>query len=203
VSPFAWRCTHAGLIFSYFHACRRILGNAITSLRLEDFLYAFATERSDMNAIIRDKDEAQVLTHEAIEVHLLYLRSGLDGVQAALPVLRDKIDQLSFTMDAKIEKLSTTVDARLEKLSTTVDTKIEKLDAKLEKTNLRIDVLTGKLDERFGKTDARIDSLGDKISKLADGLAEIRGYHKTMIWVLSLAGTGAAVVSIARTFGWF
>ncbi len=44
-----------------------------------------------MNAIIREEYEAPVLTNETIEVHLTYLRSGFDAVQAALPVLRDKI----------------------------------------------------------------------------------------------------------------
>jgi hypothetical protein len=148
-----------------------------------------------MNAIIHEKHEARVLTHEAIEVHLLYLRSGLDAVQTALPVLRDKMDHLSASVDAKIDKLSASVDAKIDKLSAS-------MDAKIDKTNLRIDALTEKIEERFEKTDARIDKLGDKVSKVADGVAKIHGYHKTLVWVLSLAGTGAAVVSIARTLGW-
>lgn len=42
-----------------------------------------------------------MLTNEAIEVHLTYLRTGLDAVQAALPVLRDKIDLLSAKIDSR------------------------------------------------------------------------------------------------------
>jgi hypothetical protein len=42
-----------------------------------------------MNAIFREKYEAPVLTMEAIEVHLSYLRPGLEAVQAALPVLHE------------------------------------------------------------------------------------------------------------------
>jgi hypothetical protein len=119
-----------------------------------------------MNASIRDKDQAHVLTNEAIEVHLLHLRSGLDGVQAALPVLRDKIDQLSVTVDSKIEKTRDAID---------------------------------KADERRAAGDA---ALGARIEKLTDVVAEVRSYQKALFWVISLAGTGAAVVSIARAFDW-
>ena len=90
-----------------------------------------------MNAIRRKKDQATVSSSEAIEVHLQYLRSGLD-----------------------------------------------RLENRFEKT-----------DARFGKVDARLDTL-------THDLAEVRGYQKALFWVLSLAGTGAAALSIARTFGW-
>jgi chromosome segregation ATPase len=104
-----------------------------------------------MNAISRKKGEAPVLSSEAIEVHLQYLRSCLD---------------------------------RLEK-------RFERIDERFE----RIDVRFEKIDARFEKTDARLD-------KLSDGVAEVRGYQKALFWVLSLAGTGAAALPIARTFGW-
>lgn len=83
-----------------------------------------------MNAVTRNKAEAQMLTSDAIEVHLQYLRSGLDGVQA-----------------------------------------------------------------RMETTDARL-------GRLTDDLAEVRGYQKVLFWGISLAGTAAAALSIARTFGW-
>ena len=41
-----------------------------------------------MNAMIREEYEAPVLTNEAIEVHLNYLRAGFNAMQAALPALR-------------------------------------------------------------------------------------------------------------------
>ncbi len=111
-----------------------------------------------MNAIRRKKDEAPVLSSEAIEVHLQYLRSGLD---------------------------------RLEKRFEGLDARFEKVDARFEKVDARFD----KVDARFGKVDARLDTL-------THDLAEVRGYQKALFWVLSLAGTGAAALSIARTFGW-
>ena len=52
-----------------------------------------------------------------------------------------------------------------------------------------------RLEKRSEKTDARLD-------KLTDDLAEVRGYGKALFWVLSLAGTGAAALSIARSLGW-
>jgi chromosome segregation ATPase len=133
-----------------------------------------------MRAIIREKDEAQVLTNEVIEVHVHYLRSGLDQVQAALPVLRDKFDALSASIDAKLDKLSASIDARF-----------EKIEHRFEQTETRID-----------KLDTRIEKLSEKVSELSQSLGEVHGYVKTLVWVLSLAATAAAGVSIARTLGW-
>ena len=48
-----------------------------------------------MNAILREQRETPVLTNEAIEVHLSYLRPAIEEVPAELPVLREKIDQVN------------------------------------------------------------------------------------------------------------
>jgi chromosome segregation ATPase len=166
-----------------------------------------------MSAIIREKYEASVLTNEAIEIHLQYLRSGLDSVQTALPVLRDKIDQLSTTMDSKFEKvhsrigeLSSSVAAEIKETNARIDAVNVSLSDKIDKTNARIEAVDTSLSEKIEKGDAalgdRIDKLTEKVSKVADGLAEVRGYQKTLSWVLSLAGIVAAAVSIAHTFRW-
>ena len=148
-----------------------------------------------MNAIIRKKCEAPVLTNEAIEVHLMYLRSGLDAVQSALPVLRDKIDQLSMTVDSKIEKST----ARIEAVNAA-------LSEKIDKTNARIEAINTSLGEKIVAGDTalgqRIDKLDDKVSKLSDDVAEVRGYQKALFWVISIVGTVAAAISIARDFDW-
>ena len=130
-----------------------------------------------MNAIIRENYEAPVLTHETIEVHLTYLRTGLDAMQAALAVLRDKIDQLSDR----------------------VDTKFEKLEARL---NSKIDMANELRAGGDAVLGTRIDKLNEKVSKVTDDLAEVKAYRKALFWVLSIVGTGAAGVSIARTFDW-
>lgn len=85
-----------------------------------------------MNAIIREEYEAPVLTNETIEVHLTYLRSGFDAVQAALPVLRDKIDLLSAKVDSKIEALNEKTNARIDAVHTSLSEKIEKTNDRIE-----------------------------------------------------------------------
>ena len=184
-----------------------------------------------MNAFILEKYETHVLTNETIEVHLQYLRSGLDTVQAALPVLRDKIDVLSTTVDAKIEK----TNARIEAVGTSLGEKIEKTNAridalntslseKIEKANEqraigdvalgeKMDALNASLSQKIEKANEqraagdtalgeRVDKLTEKVSKVSDVLAEVQGYQKALFWVLSIAGTFAAVISIARTLNW-
>src|SRR5689334_17704811 len=92
-----------------------------------------------MSAILREKDEAAVLTNETIEVHLSYLRIGFDAMQAALPVLRDKIDQLSAKVDSKVEALSEKVDGKIEALSQKVDRKIEALSQNVQNVDAKIE----------------------------------------------------------------
>ncbi len=47
-----------------------------------------------MNAVLRIEREAPVLTNEAIEVHLSYLRPAVEAIQAELPELRQMIQAL-------------------------------------------------------------------------------------------------------------
>jgi hypothetical protein len=173
-----------------------------------------------MNAIIRETDKAHVLTNEAIEVHLLYLRSGLDGVQAAVPVLRDKIDLQSATLDSKIERTreelierigkadqgraagDVVLGAGIDKLGEKIDTADERRATGDAALGARIDKLGEKIDASDERRAAGDGALGEKLSKLTDVVAEMRGYQKALFWVISLASTGAAVVSIARTFDW-
>ena len=68
-----------------------------------------------MNAVLREECEASVLTNEAIEVHLSYLRPAVEAIQAELPALRNDIKALD------------------EKLNDKIDQKVDKLDQKIEK----------------------------------------------------------------------
>ena len=166
-----------------------------------------------MNASIRERYEARVLRNETIEVHLQYLRSGFDAVQAALPVLRDKIDLLSSTMDSKIEK----TNAKIEAVSASLGEKIDKANEQRAAGDValgeRIDAAVTSLVEKMEKMDerraagdtvlgGRIDKLTDAVSQISSDVAEGRGYQKTVSWVLSLAGIAGAVISIARTLDW-
>ena len=64
----------------YFHG-QRSLG--IRSIRCHE----------NMNAIFRDDCEANVLTNEAIEVHLSYLRPSVEALGDKLDEVNKKIDQ--------------------------------------------------------------------------------------------------------------
>ncbi|HEU4625939.1 MAG TPA: hypothetical protein VFS52_14305 [Steroidobacteraceae bacterium] len=159
-----------------------------------------------MSAILLESYEADVLTHEAIDVHLQYLRSGLDGVQQALSGLRDKLDQLAASVDAKLQY----VNARIDALAASTEHRIDALAASTEH---RIDALASSLTEKIERADSmraagdaalndRLDKLTDKVSQIADTLAQVQGQQKALLWLLSSAGTIAAAVSIARTLEW-
>jgi predicted nuclease with TOPRIM domain len=70
-----------------------------------------------MNAILREYREATVLTNEAIEVHLSYLRPIVEAVQAELPELRKEIKALDEKLDGKIDALDEKLGARIDKLT--------------------------------------------------------------------------------------
>jgi predicted nuclease with TOPRIM domain len=59
-----------------------------------------------MNAILREQCEEPVLTNDAIEVHLSYLRPAVEAVQTELPALRKEIKALDEKLSGKIDKLS-------------------------------------------------------------------------------------------------
>jgi len=59
-----------------------------------------------MNAILREKCEASVLTNEAIEVHLSYLRPAVEAVQARLLVLQEEVAAVDKRLSEKIDKLA-------------------------------------------------------------------------------------------------
>jgi hypothetical protein len=167
-----------------------------------------------MSAIIREEYEAPVLTNEAIEVHLTYLRTGFDAIQAALPVLRDKIDLVSAKVDSKIDAINEKMSAKIETLSEKMNARIEALDEKLSariealdgKTNGRIDAVHSSLIEKIdaaNKQRAAGDAaLGDKIDKLTETVLKNQGQLNAILWLFSIASAVAALVSIARTLSW-
>jgi hypothetical protein len=90
-----------------------------------------------MNAILQ-KYEAPVLTNEAIEVHLSYLRPAVEG-------LAQKLDQVSKESVARDEMLA----------------------AKIEKTNQDLMERTSKLIERTSTIQGSIDGLKWFIASIA------------------------------------
>ncbi len=107
-----------------------------------------------MNAILRENDEAPVPTLETIDAHLSHMRPDLEAVKAALPVLRDKIDNLSSKVDSKIDQANRDRAAGDAMLA-------EKIDQKFEQANKERAAgdaaLAEKIDQLSAKTDARFD----------------------------------------------
>jgi DNA anti-recombination protein RmuC len=174
-----------------------------------------------MNAIIREEYEAPVLTNEAIEVHLNYLRPGLDSVQAALPVLRDKIDRLSDKVDSKFDQMNTKIEAlgektnaRINEFNTSLGARIDQvsssLGARIEQVNISLSArieevntsLSAKIDKSNDQRAAGDAALGEKIEKLTEVVLKNQGRWTAMLWVLSLSGAAGAATSIAHTLGW-
>jgi uncharacterized phage infection (PIP) family protein YhgE len=160
-----------------------------------------------MSAIVRKKYEDPVLTSESIEVHLTYLRSGLDGVQAALPVLRDKIDDLNTALSGKIDQLNSKID----NVNSTLSEKIDRLNSKIENgdsaLNGKIDNVNSTLSEKIDNFNStlseKIDNTNARISTVSDGLADVRGVLKAMFWVLGSAGALTALAALAQTARFF
>ena len=80
-----------------------------------------------MNAILREECEAPVLTNEAIEIHLSYLRPAVEAMQAELPVLRKEIKALDEKLNRKIDALDERLNGKIDALDRRLSDKIDKL----------------------------------------------------------------------------
>jgi chromosome segregation ATPase len=127
-----------------------------------------------MNAILHEECEATVLTHEAIEVHLSYLRSGLEAVQADLPELRKEVKALDDKLSGKFEALD------------------EKFTGKFEA-----------LDEKFtGKFETLDEKFTGKFETLADRLMKVQASQEGLKWFIGSLALISSGVSIAHSLGW-
>jgi chromosome segregation ATPase len=138
-----------------------------------------------MNAILHEECEATVLTYEAIEVHLSYLRSGLEAVQADLPELRKEVKALDDKLSGKFEALDEKFTGKFEALDEKFTGKFEALDEKF----------TGKfetLDEKFT----------GKFETLADRLMKVQASQEGLKWFIGSLALISSGVSIAHSLGW-
>ena len=131
-----------------------------------------------MNAILHEDCEAFVLTNEAIEVHLSYLRPAVEA-------LGGKLDQLNKKLDDKLDEFNRRFDDRLGEVN-------RKLDDKLDEFNRKFD---DKLDEVNNKIDQRDRDHIDRFSRIQASLDGLK-------WFLSSAAVLASGVSIAHSLGW-
>jgi chromosome segregation ATPase len=134
-----------------------------------------------MNAMLREKYEVTVLTNEAIEVHLSYLRPAVESMQAELPAVRQEIKALD-------EKLTGKIDAQGEMLT-------GKIDAQGE-------MLNGKIDAQGEMLNGKIDALGDKLDKLSERVLEMQGNQKGLILFLTLSTLIFSGFAAARQLNW-
>ena len=174
-----------------------------------------------MNAILRENDEAPVPTLETIDAHLSHMRPDLEAVKAALPVLRDKIDNLSSKVDSKIDQANRDRAAGDAMLA-------EKIDQKFEQANKERAAgdaaLAEKIDQLSAKTDARFDqankeraagdaALGEKIDKLSakvdtkfdslmERVLEMQGQQKGFKWFIASLALIIAGATLAHNMGW-
>ena len=173
-----------------------------------------------MSAILREKNEAPVLTNEAIEVHLSYLRAGLDAVaekvDSKIEVLSDKLARIDAVATSLGEQIKGT-NARIEAVNTSLSEKIEKAhqeriagDAALSE---KIDALNTSLSEKIDKANQertagdaalgqKIDNLSERVSEGREDIAKLQGYVKALVWVLSAGSTIGLAVWIAKTLNW-
>jgi Skp family chaperone for outer membrane proteins len=134
-----------------------------------------------MNAIRHEEREKFVLTNEAIEVHLSYLRTGFEAVQTELPKLREKIEAVD-------EKLSADIKSGDDRLASRIDALGEKLSRKIDQANT---------DRAAGDA-----ALGEKIDRLIEVVLKMQGSQDGLKWFIASVAIIASGVSIARSLGW-
>lgn len=145
-----------------------------------------------MNAIRHPRAEASVLTNEAIEVHLSYLRTGLDAVQTELPILRDKIDALSEKMDSKLLALDQKIESKLAVLD-------QKMESRFAASDSRTD---SKLEALEGRIEAKFVLLTAEVSKNSRQLSDLRGHVKAATWILGGGYLLTLATFVAKVLHW-
>jgi DNA anti-recombination protein RmuC len=163
-----------------------------------------------MNALMRENSEASVTGNETIERSIASMREKMDRDHAALAanqaalservhqnystliekintvhhVLRDRIEDshatLSAGQTALREKLETTGKELHSKIDTFNKDLGDRIDGGDQKLSDKIDAVDQKLSD---KIDAVEQKLSDKIDTLSTAFAELRGFHKTVLWV--------------------
>jgi chromosome segregation ATPase len=138
-----------------------------------------------MNAILDEECEAPVLTNEAIEVHLSYLRPAVEAIQAELPVLQERIEALDEKLTGKSEALDHRLTDKIEALDQKLSDKIEAVDQRLS-----------------GKIDALDKELKAANKEHSDRFVKIQASQDGLKWFIGSLALIVSGISIARTLGW-
>jgi len=129
-----------------------------------------------------------VLTHEAIEVHLSYLRPAVEEIRAELPVLREKIEALSEKLSGKIDQANkdrATGDAML----------AEKIDQANKDRATGDAMLAEKIDQANKDRAAGDIALMERVMKIQSSLEGLK-------WFISSLALIVSGISIAHSLGW-
>ena len=125
---------------------------------------------------MRENSEAFVTGNETIERSIASLREKMDRDHAALAASH-------ATLAANQVALSERVHQNYSTLS--------------DKINTVHHVLRDKMDHGFEMTNLKIDAL-------STAFAELRGFHKTVLWVCGGIVTVVTLsLSVGKSFGWF
>ena len=179
-----------------------------------------------MNALMHENSEAFVTGNETIERGIASMREKMDRDHAALAanqaalsekvntvhhVLRDKIDERHAALSAGQAALRDKMDAGYTALSKGQEALRDKLDVTSKELHSRIDTLNKDLSHKIDAGDKalsdKIDTvnkeLGNKVDRLGTAFAELRGLHKTVLWVCGSIVTVVTVsLSIGKAVGW-
>ena len=136
---------------------------------------------------------------ETLNVKIDAVSSTLSGrIEAVSFTLNNKIDAVSVSLTNKIEAGSATLNNKIDVVSATLNDKIDAVSATL---NDKIDATSKEL---HAKIDTVNQDLGQKIDNLGTAFAELRGLHKTVLWVCGGIVTIVTVsVSVGNALGWF
>jgi hypothetical protein len=171
-----------------------------------------------MNAILREDFEVTVLTNEAIEVHLSYLRPAVEGLVDKVERLHEKLDKANEDRaagDALLAEKITDGDALLAEKITAGDAllaeKITAGDALLaEKITAGDALLTEKitagnalLAEKIVAGDAALaEKIDQKFDKLVKEIMKIQASQNGLKWFLTSSAVIASGLSIVHSLGW-
>ena len=159
-----------------------------------------------MNAILREECEAPVLTYEAIEVHLSYLRPAVEEVRAELPVLRDKIEALDKRLSDKIDALSGSLNEKIDQANkhrVAGDAMLgEKIDQANKDRAAGDTMLAEKIDQANKDRAAGDAMLGEKIDKLTERFMKMQASQDGLKWFIGSLALIASGSSIAHSLGW-
>ena len=126
------------------------------------------------------------------------LRERIDAVEERLG---DKIDAVNQDLGNRIDAVNKDLGDRIVAVDNRLSVVDNRLGQKIDAVEQRLGDKIDAVDKRLG---GRIDALGSKIDHLGIAFAELRGFHKTVLWVCGGVVTVVTVaLSVGKAFGWF